>query len=368
MQSSFSYAKKDSKEIMFTHQEIQDFCQAFSSEKNHRYVFGLTEYGMDIARAFPLAGFIDDKTSATAVNGVPVVKLSQLPRNALVVSGIADGRPITAQHILAGRGLRSLDYFSFYAWFSARLSKPAFLHGKDFHNDYQRHNGKYQWVRSVLADEESVATFDKLVKFRLSNDLSDLEGFHVRLNEQYFDLPMAANYTSHFVDCGSFDGATSLLYAQHYPDYKEIHVFEPEPKQFAHVKENLQGTRGVSLYPFAVSDRQQRLRFSTLGSASHISKNGDMEIEARSLDSLLKGKVSWIKLDVEGYESQALAGAKKIIQTQHPLLAVCCYHKPDDLWRLPEQVLSYRSDYQLYLRHYTEGLLETVYYFVPVTQ
>ncbi len=354
--------------MMFTQKEIQDFCQAFSDEKKQRYVFGVTDYGKDIARVFPLAGFIDDQTSVSSVNGVPVIKLNQVPDDALVVSGVVDARPLTAQNRLAEKGVRSLDYFSFYARFAALLTKPAFLHNEKFNVDYEIYIEKYQWVRSLLSDRLSVATFDKLINFRLNNDLDELRGFSVKLNEQYFDLPLAENYTSHFVDCGSFDGATSLLYSHYYPDYQEIHVFEPEPKQFACVKENLQSVRGISFYPFAVSDMQQTLRFSTSGSASHIATDGDLEIEARSLDSLLKGKISWIKMDVEGYESQALAGAKNIIKTQHPLLTVCCYHKVDDLWRLPEQILSYRNDYKVYLRHYTEGLLESVYYFVPVTE
>ena len=70
-------------------------------------------------------------------------------------------------------------------------------------------------------------------------------------------------------------------------------------------------------------------------------------------------------MDIEGYELPALAGAQNIIKTQKPLLAICCYHKPDDLWTIPQRVLSYNPDYKIHLRHYSEGLLETVFYFVP---
>ncbi len=37
----------------------------------------------------------------------------------------------------------------------------------------------------------------------------------------------------------------------------------------------------------------------------------------------------------------------------------------DDFWRIPEQVLSYRDDYNIFLRHYTEGVSETVMFFIP---
>ena len=70
-------------------------------------------------------------------------------------------------------------------------------------------------------------------------------------------------------------------------------------------------------------------------------------------------------MDVEGHEYAALEGAQQHIINDHPALAICAYHLIDDFWKLPELVLSYRSDYKIYMRHYTEGILETVYYFIP---
>lgn len=83
------------------------------------------------------------------------------------------------------------------------------------------------------------------------------------------------------------------------------------------------------------------------------------------MDDVLKEDVSFIKMDVEGGESAGIAGACNHILSSCPKLAICVYHKSDDLWRIPQQVLSMRSDYDLYLRHYTEGVVETVMFFVP---
>ena len=47
------------------------------------------------------------------------------------------------------------------------------------------------------------------------------------------------------------------------------------------------------------------------------------------------------------------------------MLAIAVYHDIVDFWRIPEYVLSLRPNYQIYLRHYTEGWSETVMYFVP---
>ena len=61
----------------------------------------------------------------------------------------------------------------------------------------------------------------------------------------------------------------------------------------------------------------------------------------------------------------ALDGASKTIMEYHPRLAASVYHQADDLGRIPELVLWYRDDYSLYLSYYTEGVTETVLFFVP---
>jgi hypothetical protein len=41
------------------------------------------------------------------------------------------------------------------------------------------------------------------------------------------------------------------------------------------------------------------------------------------------------------------------------------YHQASDLWRIPQEIFSIRDDYTIYLRHYTEGVTETVMFFMP---
>ena len=62
-----------------------------------------------------------------------------------------------------------------------------------------------------------------------------------------------------------------------------------------------------------------------------------------------------------------LRGALGTIARLRPRLALSVYHKPDDLWRIPEVVDRAGVDYDLYLRHYTEGIDETVMFFIPRT-
>jgi hypothetical protein len=70
-------------------------------------------------------------------------------------------------------------------------------------------------------------------------------------------------------------------------------------------------------------------------------------------------------MDLEGWELRALNGAKRHIVEDHPKLAVAVYHDAPDFWRAREYVANLRTDYTIYLRHYSEGWSETVMYFIP---
>lgn len=348
-----------------TEYNIARFCQAFSDTSRPRFVFGVTVYAKDIARKFPITGFIDEFVKVASVDGLPILTRAQVPEDAMVVSGIADAHALTAQRALEQMGVDFIDFYSFYHYFSDVLEPVAFYHGEAFRQDYQQYRCHYDLVRHKLADADSRTTFDKIVSFRLSNNIAALEGFTCRLSEQYFDFPFINDHAEHFIDCGGFDGATSLEFARRFPQYKTIQCFEPDPLQCAQTKTLLKALARIEVHPYGVSDTYQKVRFSAAGSASKVCEDGENTVEVVSLDEYLKGPASFIKMDIEGYEINALEGARRIIIEQRPLLAICCYHRPDDLRKIPQLVMSYYSGYKIYLRHYTEGLLETVFYFVP---
>lgn len=52
------------------------------------------------------------------------------------------------------------------------------------------------------------------------------------------------------------------------------------------------------------------------------------DVRMGRLDDLLEGKrVTFIKIDVEGFKEDALNGATKMIQEQKPKIAICVYHQ-----------------------------------------
>lgn len=75
-------------------------------------------------------------------------------------------------------------------------------------------------------------------------------------------------------------------------------------------------------------------------------------------------RVSFIKMDIEGAELKALEGAKETILRNAPKLAICIYHKYEDICEIGNYVLKLNPNYKLYIRHYTTCMWETVLYAV----
>ena len=82
-----------------------------------------------------------------------------------------------------------------------------------------------------------------------------------------------------------------------------------------------------------------------------------------SIDDMVgDDKVTFIKMDIEGAEMEALEGAKQTIERNRPKLAISIYHKEEDLWEIPFYILSKYPWYKIYMRHYTLTTNETVLY------
>ena len=185
---------------------------------------------------------------------------------------------------------------------------------------------------------------------------------------QYFDLPGMKLQDEYFVDAGALDGETTKYFLEHFEN-GHAYVFEPNMEQFRITEQNLQGYDNVTFYPYGLYDRNSTMRFASCdydsGSAK-VSETGDSQIEVRRLDEVLAGKkVTFIKMDIEGSELAALKGAEQTIREQKPKLAICVYHKPEDIWEIPNLLLGYVPEYRLYLRHYSITNTETVLYAIP---
>ena len=343
-----------------TLQFSEEFCQDSSAPK---YILGRNIYAESVARSLPVTGFIDDFTDDVHYLGLPIVKTASVPKNALVLNA-SGGRPLSARARLNSEGLRNLDYFAFSKVSGLSLMPMRFNEG--FQEEFLSNRSKYEWAYQLLNDSESRSVFEKLVRFRFDYDISHLEGFRQRGDVQYFEDFLALKPEGEtFVDVGCYDGYTSLEFIRRCPNFYAVHAFEPDSNNFQKCTEALRDYANTQCYPMGLSNAKGTLRFDVSGSASRISETGSVSINVDRLDDVLNDEPTLIKMDIEGGEAAAIEGAKKIITASHPRLAISAYHAAGDFWSIPQQVHAIRDDYDVYMRHYTECIYETVLFFMP---
>lgn len=102
-------------------------------------------------------------------------------------------------------------------------------------------------------------------------------------------------------------------------------------------------------------DSNGKLYFNSNSSCSKISNEGDIAVDVIKLDDFFKTheKPTFIKMDIEGAELAALRGCADTIREYKPKLAICVYHKPEDIFEIPEYILSLNPDYK--------NVVETLY-------
>ena len=188
--------------------------------------------------------------------------------------------------------------------------------------------------------------------------------------EQYFDLPELKNAISdkeYFVDGGSLDGRSAICFKEWSGNrFGKVYAIEPDKKNIESCKTNFQNN-GISQYEIITHglwNEKNILSFeeSNNGISKVVLQGGKTQIPVDKLDNLINDTVTFIKMDIEGSEYNALLGCERIIREQRPKLAICIYHKPEDIIEIPSIILSYNPDYKLYIRHYSTIWGESVLY------
>jgi FkbM family methyltransferase len=226
----------------------------------------------------------------------------------------------------------------------------------------------------LLADEKSRREFRAQVRWRCLLDYACLPKPDPA-SEMYFARDILRLSASEvFADCGAFDGDSIRSFLEKTKDqFRRIYAFEPDEANVgalgcyvATLPASLRAR--IEILPWAVGRHDGLVRFNAEGSvASKIGEAGSVELACRSLDSALRGREvpTFIKMDIEGAEVDALPGAAETLRRTSPVVAVCAYHRCDHLWQIPALLHVTNSDYKIFLRRYAEECWETVYYAVP---
>lgn len=233
---------------------------------------------------------------------------------------------------------------------------------------YDEHLSDFARVYDDLADEKSRRSFDAYISAKITDDVSMMSKT-LELPDYFSGDFFKLSDRESFVDCGAYIGDTiEDLLETTGGRYERIFAFEPDPDAFAKLEKfvDKMGLDDVKLIPRGAYDCATTLRFRSDGQGSCITDEGGIEIETESIDDIVgDARVTYIKMDIEGAEERALSGAAKTIKRCRPILAVCAYHRRDDLFVLHGKIKELLKDCRFYLRNHSVATAGTVLYAVP---
>lgn len=259
-------------------------------------------------------------------------------------------------------------YFLFYLfelWYQ-RHPTQQMKREKQLFSEYAQ---ELKAVYDSLEDDRSRAVFENILKYRATyNNWSDLKrnGLVDNHKNQYFVPELHLSDHEIIVDCGAYTGDTAKLFYKNVPGCRVI-ALEPDEENYK-LLQKLK-LEGLISYKCGAWSEDTTLNFSDEGggtSGGHISDSGNFKIDVKALDNLIECQsATYIKMDIEGAELEALKGAEKIIKKKKPKLAICIYHKPQDFFLIPLYIKKLNPDYKLFIHHHRpHSLEETVLYAV----
>jgi FkbM family methyltransferase len=282
-------------------------------------------------------------------------------------NGTSIVRSVSGQ--LADLGCRGVATFPVVLWTAGQESLPYYLW--DVPGKLVPEADRIKAAFHLMADASSRAEFVKQIRLRA---LADFQSLSTPCNDvQYFPHKMFRIMPNEcFIDCGAYTGdSISDFLAYTGNRFKKIIAFEADPTNAAALREyvacspTLLGE--VTVHNSAVAANEGVMAFNANGlpSASRSSAGGS-EISCVRLDGeLLHESPTFIKMDIEGSELEALQGARETIRKHRPVLAICVYHKQDHLWQIPLAIDDLLPDSSIYLRAHRADGFDVVCYAVP---
>ena len=205
----------------------------------------------------------------------------------------------------------------------------------------------FEKVRDIQADVY------KEVLISERNDLQYLDVFEPAADEV-------------IVDAGAYDCATALKFLEWGKGkVKHVYSFEFDPENAAKCEAAIKPYADkITLVKKGTWDKDEVIHIdATGGTGSSVRSIGSTAVHLTSIDNVVRDeRVTFIKMDIEGAELKSLIGAHNTIIKNHPRLAICIYHKPEDLYEIPGYILSLVPEYKFVLRHYSSCNHETVLY------
>ena len=305
------------------------------------------------------------------VEGVPVLStdeaVSKYAGAACFVVTIYNGSAVRKQ--LRDRGCAAVAPFTPLFWKYAEVFVPD--SGVELPHSLR---GGFEDVRHCHALLHDDASRQEVVGQLAWRYWLDATGLPAPLDPStlYFPLDLLApSHDEVFVDGGSFDGQTIRSFLSVWKQrFRHIVAFEPDASNRRVLSASIRDM-GISdhstVLPYALSNVNGATSFSSTGTVtSRIGRGGGDVVECRRLDDIaLPMPPTYIKMDIEGSEPDALKGMSQTLKRYRPVLALCTYHRGHHLWELPNLIHNIDPDYRIFLRRYAEESWEGICYAIP---
>ena len=221
---------------------------------------------------------------------------------------------------------------------------------------YNEHKNEIDEVLSLLADGSSRNCMESLIKARLTGKIEYLHEAECSKEVIYSLIELPED--SIFYDLGAYNGDTVKEYLSLFPSIRRIVAVEPEPHNYRKL-ESLKDQTDAELKTIRAIISDSTYESSITASARGRGTRGNpasaktIATPAISVDSIAQDfyPPHLIKFDIEGFELAGIKGAYNTILNCRPVMRIACYHRSEDIFKIPLEVLKIRPDYKVYLRH-----------------
>lgn len=340
-------------------------------------IYGAGVKGLQIAAllqelGYPVLGFADRRGGPTLVHGGLPVRTLEHWTHGLDPAALTLVVAIHNHQVAVGELLADLDARGFchlvtpvelHTRFADRLPAHYWLTSTAY---YQAKTVEFAFLRGFFSDPASQALLERIVEFRLTGNYGclpapDRTGQYCPTDLPPWPAPLR------LIDCGAFDGDTLRQFAQRGYRFEAIAAFEPDLAHFSALARMAAAFGPATCFPCGVDATTRVANFMASGDmASQISTAGDTTITCVAIDEALPGFApTLLKMDVEGAELAALHGAEQTIRSHRPGLAISLYHRPADLWEIPQLLDRWHLNYDFHLRCHGHNTFDLVLYGRP---
>ena len=220
-------------------------------------------------------------------------------------------------------------------------------------------------IYNRLADNTSKKVFENAVMYKLTGKIDYLFDCQT-LSEEIYKNILKFNDNETYFDLGAYRGDTVEEFLSVVNDCNKIVAVEPDFKSYNKLCAATEGAQKITNINACISDIDGKVNFDMQHSRGSSLGKGEGTINSVTVDTLaLKNAPTYIKMDIEGAEVAAIKGGSATISKLKPKMQIAAYHRSEDLFAVPEQVLNLRDDYKIYLRHFPSlPCWDMSYYFI----